>query len=964
LLCILALLVTAPASAEELRPVEYRHPGLHVDLGVGLWAWPVPVDFDGDGDLDLIVSCPDKPYNGTYVFENPAGRTKLPVFKPARRLSRGLPNISPSYDHGRLRVLGPGVEYSDFAAAGLDHPHDLPLPTNIHAAKVRANQWKYVDFDGDQKLDLVVGVGDWTDYGWDDAFDAQGHWTHGPLHGYVYLLHNRSTNDKPDYEQPRKVEADTRPIDTFGMPSPNFADFDGDGDLDLLCGEFLDGFTYFENTGSRREPVYAVGRRLTYEGRPLAMDLEMIVPVAIDWDRDGDTDLIVGDEDGRVALVENTGRIIDRLPQFLPPQYFQQEADEVKCGALATPVGFDWDGDGDDDLISGNSAGYITFFENMSGRGVERPQWAAPVRLTADGQVIRIQAGPSGSIQGPAEAKWGYTTLSIADWDGDRLPDLIVNSIWGRVVWYRNTGTRTKPKLSAAEPIKVAWSGPPPKPSWTWWQPGEGELATQWRTTPVARDVDGDGLTDLVMLDQEGYLALFRRRRVGDQLELLPPERVFLDESGQPLKLARGKAGKSGRRKLCLVDWDGDGRLDLLLDSRNVNWYRNVAQRPGQFVLRDMGPLDSRVLAGHDTSPTTVDFNGDGRPDLLVGAEDGHFYYQRHAAAASAVLESEFIYESAPFAQCHATTIAETGHGLVAAWFGGTREGHPDVSIWMSHREASGWTPPVRVADGVVSGDLRYPCWNPVLFQPRSGPLMLFYKVGPSPQQWWGLSMTSTDGGRTWSAPRRLPDGILGPIKNKPVQLADGTILCPTSSESPDKPSKWRVYFDRTTDAGQTWELIGPINDGLTWSAIQPSILRHGGDTLQAVGRSRQGKVFQSWSPDAGKTWGPMTATSLPNPNSGTDAVTLADGRQLLVYNHTASGRHPLNVAASADGKIWQAALVLESEPGEYSYPAVIQTADHLVHITYTWKRQRVKHTILDPGRLSLQPITGGVWPK
>ncbi|HEY5314090.1 MAG TPA: VCBS repeat-containing protein, partial [Pirellulales bacterium] len=388
-----------------MTPVEYRHPGLHVDLGVGLWAWPVPVDFDGDGDLDLIVSCPDKPYNGTYLFENPSPApsasptpprspgakgepARLPVFKPARRLSRGLPNISPSYDHGRLRVLGPGVEYSDFLAVGLDQPHDLPLPKNIHSAKVRANQWKYVDFDGDGKLDLVVGVGDWTDYGWDDAFDAQGRWTHGPLHGYVYLLRNGGTSSKPEYEPPRKIEAGGRAIDTFGMPSPNFVDFDADGDLDLLCGEFLDGLNYFENIGSRREPAYAVARRLTYEGRPLAMDLEMIVPVAIDWDGDGDADLIVGDEDGRVALVENTGRIVDRLPQFLPPQYFQQEADELKCGALATPVGFDWDGDGDDDLISGNSAGYITYFENTSGPRIEQPRWAAPVRLAADGQVI------------------------------------------------------------------------------------------------------------------------------------------------------------------------------------------------------------------------------------------------------------------------------------------------------------------------------------------------------------------------------------------------------------------------------------------------------------------------------------------------------------------------------------------------------------------------------------------------
>ena len=110
-----------------------------------------------------------------------------------------------------------------------------------------------------------------------------------------------------------------------------------------------------------------------------------------------------------------------------------------------------------------------------------------------------------------------------------------------------------------------------------------------------------------------------------------------------------------------------------------------------------------------------------------------------------------------------------------------------------------------------------------------------------------------------------------------------------------------------------------------------------------------------------------MTLAALPNPNSGIDAVTLRDGRQLIVYNHANRGRSPLNVALSLDGKTWQAALVLESEPGEYSYPAVIQSADGLVHITYTWKRQRIKHVIVDPSALT-DTNGGGVrlssWPS
>lgn len=329
-------------------------------------------------------------------------------------------------------------------------------------------------------------------------------------------------------------------------------------------------------------------------------------------------------------------------------------------------------------------------------------------------------------------------------------------------------------------------------------------------------------------------------------------------------------------------------------------------------------------------------------------------------AASPGVILSEFIYENAPFPQCHASTIAETKAGLVAAWFGGTAEKNPDVGIWLARHEGGKWTTPVEVANGVQMDGKRHPCWNPVLFQPKTGPLLLFYKVGPSPSSWWGMLRTSADAGKTWSEATRLPNGILGPIKNKPVQLANGDLLCPTSSEH----DGWRVHFERSRDLGKTWDIIGPVNDGKEFGAIQPSILFHGANRLQAVGRSRQGKVFQIWSEDGGQTWGKMTATPLPNPNSGTDAVTLRDGRQLLVYNHTPRGRSPLNVAVSSNGEEWQAAAVLESEPGEYSYPAVIQTADGLVHIVHTWKRQRVRHVVIDPAKLELQPMPDGVWPK
>jgi predicted neuraminidase len=330
------------------------------------------------------------------------------------------------------------------------------------------------------------------------------------------------------------------------------------------------------------------------------------------------------------------------------------------------------------------------------------------------------------------------------------------------------------------------------------------------------------------------------------------------------------------------------------------------------------------------------------------------------AEPASAVLMSEFINEHASYPSCHASTIVETpAGGLVAAWFGGTAERNPDVGIWVSRHEGGKWLPAIEVANGVQTTGPRLPTWNPVLFQPRTGPLVLFYKVGPSPSTWWGMVMTSADDGKTWSAPRRLPEGILGPIKNKPMQLADGAWLSPTSAEG--NKDGWLVHFELSRDAGATWTKSDPIGKGPGFDAIQPSILFHHDGSLEALCRTKQGVIAQTWSKDQGKTWGPLTAIDLPNPNSGTDALTLKDGRQLLIYNHSAhhaneakGDRYPLNVALSENGVTWNRVLTIETVPTRagYSYPAVIQTADGKVHITYTWDRKLIKHVVLDPAKL------------
>jgi predicted neuraminidase len=317
-----------------------------------------------------------------------------------------------------------------------------------------------------------------------------------------------------------------------------------------------------------------------------------------------------------------------------------------------------------------------------------------------------------------------------------------------------------------------------------------------------------------------------------------------------------------------------------------------------------------------------------------------------------AIAKQELLFKAPPFRQCHASTLVEVAKGkFLVACFGGTQESKPDVSIWLATVDNQGVSTPQRVADGVVSDTLRYPAWNPVLFKPRGGDLLLFYKVGPNPREWWGLVKSSADGGRTWSVARRLPPGILGPIKNKPVQLANGTILAPSSVE--EKAGRWRAHLEKSTDLGQTWQFI-PVDTASALDVIQPSILTYPAGRLQVLCRSKQGRIAQSWSTDNGASWGPLSQTTLLNPNSGTDAVTLRNGTQLLVYNPAlpgkdwADGRSKLRVAQSTDGQAWHDVATLEDgTTEEYSYPAIIEGQDGQVHITYTYNRQNIKHVVL-----------------
>ncbi|MFC0320062.1 MULTISPECIES: sialidase family protein [Olivibacter] len=316
------------------------------------------------------------------------------------------------------------------------------------------------------------------------------------------------------------------------------------------------------------------------------------------------------------------------------------------------------------------------------------------------------------------------------------------------------------------------------------------------------------------------------------------------------------------------------------------------------------------------------------------------------------IIKQELVFTNPPFKECHASTLLEVKPGiLLAACFGGSQEGKEDVSIWLCKINSEKISTAQIIADGVINDTLRYPTWNPVLFKSQAGKTFLFYKVGPNPRAWWGMVKTSTDDGLNWSSPQKLPDGILGPIKNKPIQLANGYILSPSSVEVTE--NKWRAHIELSKDDGESWQYI-PIDTASEYNVIQPSILTYKNQRLQVLCRSKEGSVIQSWSEDGGLHWGSLNKTALLNPNSGTDAVTLRDGRQLIVYNPDVPGkewfnnRGKLRIACSMDGQKWNDVAVLEDGTNEeYSYPAIIQTSDGLIHVLYTYDRKNIKHVVL-----------------
>ncbi len=609
-------------SHSGLQKLKYNHPGLLVDLDVGFKSVPLPMDFDGDGDLDLLISASGSYVeSGIFYFENISGNVDHPVFRQGQRLSSdrfrlGYDGkffaVSQVEDH--IHVLTPDrvneqlLLYADVPENVFWNRIKLPVNATGHVENTNYNTWKMIDFDHDGRYDLVSSPTT-------------------PSGSYLLFFKNEGSNEQPDYALPQKIRTISGvPIGKDYYLEVPLADYDGDGDLDYVAVTPFGGIVYFQNSGTPSSHEFEEEHQLAYHGENIQFYSRYggaIKLRAVDFNQDGHIDIIAGDEEGKVSFIQNTGQLVNGIPEFLPPVFFQQEAKFMDLGALVAPRVFDWDGDGLDDILCGNGAGDVLFVKN---RGGYPPKWDAPKLLEAGGVPLRILQDEA--LPNTEDPHWGYTTIDVGDWTNNGLPDILVNDHNGNIVWVENTGTKKNPRLKAPKPLYVEWDGVPQKPAWT---PGvsEGnELLAPWRTSPFIMDFNEDGLPDLVMLDYEGYLVVYPRKVTDDGMILDHPQRNFISPDGQPILLNQRTGSSHGRLKITFTDWDGDGLKDLVFSSKPaVDWMKNLGMKDGKMVLQYMGRVVSRTLMGHTDGPVTPDFNQDGIPDLLVGTETGVLYY-------------------------------------------------------------------------------------------------------------------------------------------------------------------------------------------------------------------------------------------------------------------------------------------------------------------------------------------------
>jgi len=589
-------------------------------------------DADLDGDQDVFVAYSGTPEKGgIFYFENMQGGSRL-CFGSGRRIYPLKDAFQPiDWDgDGRTELLIGNRTYDLTQENGC-----LQLKDAGELPKYGRADGMYIDWDGDGLRDLLTVRRLSREYYpstsvWDRTcppYSPLGVWLGENSRNRIVFHKNIGTAKAPAYAPAVPVEAEGAPIETYGTLHLTAGDWEGDGDVDVIAGNSFQ-LLYFE----RKEAglVQGVPLTTTKSESPLSI---YVRPYLADMDDDGDLDILMGNEDGRPTWFEHLAGGTLSEERFL----LQREA-VIDVGCLSVPVACDWDHDGDVDLLIGNSTGFVEYFENISGKADEF-SYAPGERLRANGKELRVLAGNAGSIQGPDEAKYGYTMPQVGDWDEDGIHDLLLSDVRGEHTFYENVGSRTNPGLAAGRSLLVDWPGKPPKPGWIWWEPGPSELVTPWRCQPAVVDWNDDGLTDYVAVDHEGYLACFEGFLRNGEKWMKPGQRVFKTENGEVIRLSEMAGGQGGRARICIADWDGNGHLDIIYNAHhlfgrteallkkvtNAGWYANMGG-DGHAIFQWRGELikkDVPISSEHSTTPEVIDLDGDGRLDLFLGGEDG-----------------------------------------------------------------------------------------------------------------------------------------------------------------------------------------------------------------------------------------------------------------------------------------------------------------------------------------------------
>ena len=589
-------------------------------------------DADLDGDPDLFVAYSGTPQKGgIFYFENIRDESEL-FFGPSQRIHPVKEEFQPiDWDgDGQIELLVANRVYELMQEDGRLQLKDTgELPEYGRANGI------YIDWDGDGLRDFLTVRRLSREYypsaaAWDRThppYSPLGVWLGENLRSQIVFHKNIGSKKAPAYAPAISFKVSEAPIELYGTLHMTAGDWDGDGDEDLIVGNSFQ-LLYF----ARNKDGLAQGVSLTTVKGESPFSI-YVRPHLADMDGDGDLDILMGNEDGRPTWFEHLAGGKLSKERFL----LQRDA-VIDVGCLSVPVACDWDSDGDSDLLVGNSTGFVEYFENISGEA-DGFSYAPGRRLEANGADIRVLAGNAGSIQGPDEAKYGYTMPEVADWDEDGILDLLLSDVKGEHTFYENIGSRTNPILTAGKRLLVDWPGKPPKPGWVWWKPDPSDLVTPWRCQPAVVDWTDDGLTDYIAVDHEGYLACYEGFLRNDEKWLRPGRRVFMTENGDAIRLSEMAGGQAGRARVCIADWDGNGHLDIIHNAHhlfgeaeallkkvtNVGRYQNMGGE-GNAIFRWRGELIKKEIpmsSEHSTTPEVIDLDGDGRLDLLLGGEDG-----------------------------------------------------------------------------------------------------------------------------------------------------------------------------------------------------------------------------------------------------------------------------------------------------------------------------------------------------